>query len=194
MHVLDLEAGSGVDLEHQRAAHRVDDDVSGAEAAYQRALRLDPDYRYARRRLLRLALDRQDFPQARAAADDLLTRDPTDPEHHFLAGLVAARDERPDDARRYYRAAIERAGGTYPEAYFNLAIVEKGAGQRDAAVAAYQKAIEQRPDYPQAWNNLGLLLAGTVPVDAEAAFRKAIALDAKYAPASTLPSWNQPGT
>lgn len=159
-------------------------DRAGAEAAYARAVRLEPDHRYARRRLLRLALDRQDYPQARLAAEYLLARAPDEPEHHFLAGLVAARDERPDEARGHYRDAIARADGAYPEAYFNLAIVEKNAGDLDAAIAAYQQAIVLRPGYQQAWNNLGLALAAAKrPAEAEAAYRKALALDDGYATA-----------
>lgn len=160
------------------------DEVAAAEEAYAHAVRLDPDYRYARRRLLRLALDRRDFPQARAAADYLLATGPDEPEHHFLAGLVAARDERPEDARTHYRAAIARAGGDYPEAYFNLALVEKNQGRLDDAVAAYQKAIELRPTYREAWNNLGLTLAAAgKPDDGEAALRHAITIDEHYAAA-----------
>jgi|GEM_PF-2019554 len=157
---------------------------AAAEVAYGRAVQLDPDYRYARRRLLRLALDRQDYPQARLAADYLLQAAPEEPEHHFLAGLVAARGERPDEARAHYRDAIARAEGDYPEAYFNLGLLEKGAGALDAAIAAYGKAIEQRPSYQQAWNNLGLTyVAAKRTTDAEDAFRKALALDDQYATA-----------
>ncbi len=159
-------------------------DVAGAEASYERALRLDPDFAYARRRLLRLALDRQDFPRARLMAEYLLTRSGEVPEHHFLAGLVAARDDKKDDARGHYRDAISKAGGNYPEAFFNLALLEKGDGHLDLAIAAYQQAIALRPTYQQAYNNLGLALgAAGRPDEAVAAFQRAIAIDGNYATA-----------
>jgi tetratricopeptide (TPR) repeat protein len=159
-------------------------ETAAAEAAYERVLRLDPDQRYARRRLLRLALERRDHPRARLMAEYLLQRAPEEPEHHFLAGLVAAHDDRRDEARGHYQDAIARANGNYPEAYFNLGLLEKGAGDLAAAEAAYRKAIELRPDYQQAYNNLGLVLAQAgKPRDAEAALRAAIGLDGKYAAA-----------
>lgn len=159
-------------------------DRAAAAAAYTRTLRIDPDHLYARRRVLRLALDREDFPEARMHAEYLLGSAPDVAEHHFLAGLVAARADRFDEARTHYRAAIDQAKGAYPEAYFNLAISEKKAKRFDDAVAAYRQAIELRPDYQQAWNNLGLLLASTgKPVDAEAALRRALSIDPRYAAA-----------
>lgn len=159
-------------------------DRAGAVADYERALRLDPDYGYARRRLIRLALDAQDGERARIHADELLRAAPEIPEHHFLAGLVASRSRRTDDARRHYQEAIEKARGDYPEAYFNLGILEKNAGNADAAVAAYQKAIELRPRYHQAWNNLGLVHAAAKrAAEAEAAFRRAIEIERDYATA-----------
>ena len=159
-------------------------DLAGAEADYERALRIDPDYRYARRRLLRLALDREDYPRARLQAEYLLARAPDVPEHHLLAGLVAARDGRKDEARAHYRDAIARAGGGYPEAYLNLGVVEKNAGDLAAASAAYRKAIELRPDYVQAYNNLGLAQVQAKELaDAEATFKRAIAIDKGYATA-----------
>jgi tetratricopeptide (TPR) repeat protein len=123
-------------------------DRAGAEAAYARAVRLEPDHRYARRRLLRLALDRQDYPQARLAAEYLLARAPDEPEHHFLAGLVAARDERPDEARGHYRDAIARADGAYPEAYFNPGDrrEERGRPRRgDRGLPASDRAAARLP-------------------------------------------------
>jgi tetratricopeptide (TPR) repeat protein len=155
-----------------RALEKRGDDA-GAEAAYERAARLDPSYTYPRRRLLRLA---------RLQADRLLADAGDVPEHHFLAALVSARQGRPEDARARYLAAIERAGGNYPEAYFNLGILEKDAGDLAAAIAAYDKAIAQRPDYLAALNNRGVAYAAAGRTgDAEASYRRALAADSGYA-------------
>jgi tetratricopeptide (TPR) repeat protein len=111
-------------------------DVHAAEAAYERAIRLDPTYRYARIRMFRLALGAQDFPRARMQVQYMLQHEPDEPEHHFRAGLVAAREGRPDEARGHYLAAIDKAGGKYPEAYFNLGSVERDLDHPDDAIAA----------------------------------------------------------
>ncbi|ABS27660.1 tetratricopeptide repeat protein [Anaeromyxobacter sp. Fw109-5] len=165
-------------------AHERADEPGAALEDYDRTLRLDPTHRYARRRLLRLALQARDFARARHEADRLVADRAEEPEHHFLVALVADRDDRDDDARRAYRKAIAVARGDYPEAYLNLGALEKRAGDVAAARAAYGEALRLRPDYGAAWLNLGKLEeAGGDPGAAEAAYRKALALDAKYAAA-----------
>lgn len=157
-------------------------DLTLAAEAYDRALRLDPAYRYARRRMLRLALQTRDFSRARHDAERLVADAPEVPEHHFLAALVADREGREDEARRAYRKAIDVAKGDYPEAYLNLGNLEKGAGSRSAARAAYEKAIALRPRYPAAHLNLAKLheAAGDL-AGAEATYQKALAIDPGYA-------------
>lgn len=166
-----------------RARERTGDDA-GAEEAYERALRLDPANRYARRRLLRLAVQSRDFARARHEADRLVADGPDVPEHHFLSALVADRDGRTADARHAYEKALEVAGGDYPEALLNLGVLEKGAGNLPAARDAYRRALVQRPGYGAAWLNLGRLEeSANDPAAAEAAYRKAVELDPRYAPA-----------
>jgi tetratricopeptide (TPR) repeat protein len=156
-------------------------DAAGAEEAYDRAVHLDPGYRYARRRLIRIALERRDFGRARMHADRLLADAPEDPEHAFLAGLVAARDGRTEDARTHYRDAISKARENYPEAFLNLGVLEKGSGALPAAIAAYERAIALRPSYKQAHNNLGVAYAAAGRLaDAEASYRRALAIDPSY--------------
>lgn len=159
-------------------------DLPAAAEAYDRALRLDPGYRYARRRMLRLALQTRDFGRARHDAERLVADAADVPEHHFLAALVADREGRDDEARRVYRKAIEVAKGNYPEAYLNLGNLEKSAGDRAAARAAYEKAIALRPRYTAAHVNLARLLDASGDLaGAEATYEKALRLDPGYAPA-----------
>ncbi len=159
-------------------------DLAAAEISYERALRLEPSYRYARRRLLRMALARRDFSRARAESERLLRDAPEVPEHHFLAGLAAEREGRRDEARRHYQQAVQRAGGAYPEAWLNLGVLEKNARNWDKSRAAYQKALQLRPGYLAALNNLGSLAeAEGKTAAAEAAYRQALAIDASHAPA-----------
>ncbi len=59
-----------------------------------------------------------------------------------------------------------------------------GRGQVDEAIAHYRKALEIKPDYAEAHNNLGLALAGRGQVDeAIAHFRKALEIEPDYVPA-----------
>lgn len=164
-------------------AHALSGDNTAAKREYELTLQIDPSYSYARRHLIRLALDEQDLPRARLHADLLLQTEET-AEHHFLAGMVAADSERVDEARKHYGLAIEKAGGRYPEALFNLGLLAKNQKQYGEAVAQYKKALEQKPDYVEAANNMGLAFTeqGNT-ADAEAAYRSAIAINGKYAAA-----------
>ncbi len=161
-------------------------DLSGASELagqeYTRALQIDPTYLYARRSFLRLSLARDDYSEAESQATYLLDAAGDVPEHQLLAGLVAARQKRTRDARAYYERALTQAGGTYPEALFNLGLLEKKAGNPDAAIAAYRSALQQRPDYATAANNLGLVLEQAGHVDeAEATYRELLESNPSYA-------------
>lgn len=161
-------------------------DREGATRAYERALQLDPTYRHVRRRLLRLALDRRELDRARQHADALIAADAEDPEHHFLAALIADRDGRTDDARAAYGRAVEKAKGSYPEAVFNLGLLEKRAGRLKEAIAAYQQAIAQRPDYVAARNNLALAYKAKGDLAAaEQQLRETLTVDPRYGPAQS---------
>lgn len=164
-----------------RARERLGEDAAAADA-YERALRLDPTYHYARRRLIRLALGSRDFARARREAERLVADGPGEPEHHFLAALVADRDGRRDDARKAYQAAIGVAKGLYPEAYLNLGVLERNANDFTRARAAYDAALKLRPAYPAAWLNIGKLLeAQERPAEAEKAYLRALELDPRHA-------------
>ncbi|MDF1562887.1 MAG: tetratricopeptide repeat protein [Deltaproteobacteria bacterium] len=153
-----------------------------ARLTYLKAISLDGDDTYARRRLLRLEMAEQAFSSARRQVERLLEVDAGNPEHHFLAGLLAARSGEAAEARQAYGRAIELRGGRYPEAHFNLGALERREGKLEASAAAYRAAVEHRPDYKAAINNLGLVLAEAGHNDeALAAFDEAIALDADYA-------------
>lgn len=155
-----------------------DGKATDALDAYRECLRLAPHNEYARKRALRIALDSEDFSEARRHANAMLRQSPNDKESHFLAGLVEARAVETGVAREHYQHAIEVAAGNYPEASYNLGLLERAAGNQDASVAAYRRAIELRPDYASAWNNLGVVLSEFHQgQDALAAFEKAIALD-----------------
>lgn len=56
------------------------------------------------------------------------------------------------------------------------------AGEWDAAIRTYRKALDVREDHAPAWMNLGLAFAGAGNADsAEVAYRRAIALDSTFA-------------
>ncbi len=84
--------------------------------------------------------------------------------HHDL-GVEALRAGRHPDALREFEAAIADDDG-FPEAHRGRALVlDLGFGRLEDAERAYRRAIALRPDYSEAHNDLGQLLARTGRTD-----------------------------
>ncbi len=86
---------------------------------------------------LRLALDR-----ARSAQK----QDPADGQHWYLEGRALALGRQSSDAMRAFGLAIERDPFNHPEYYQQLALVQLGQGQPQAALATATRATDQYPD------------------------------------------------
>lgn len=152
--------------------------------AYRRAAELDRNYKYVRNRLVRLAIDEEEYQLANDVAAELLEIDPEDAEYQFLHGQAAALNGNLDDSRASYTEAIRLRTGNYPEAWYQLGLLERDAGQNEAAEAAFQQAVTFRENYKQAWNELGLVHFDQERYDdAESDFRRAIELDNDFATA-----------
>jgi serine/threonine-protein kinase len=152
-----------------------------AEAAYRKAIDLQPDYADAHNNL-GMCLDDQRKPAAAEAsfrkAIDL--RPDFAPAHSNL-GNALTRRKNYAAAEASFRKAIDLQPDS-ADAYYNLGNVLAGRGQPGAAAAAYRKAIDLAPDFALAYNNLGMALSQQQkPAAAEAYFRKAIDLQADYA-------------
>lgn len=159
-------------------------DAAGALEAYDQALRLEPRHRYARRRIVHLAIQARDFQRARHEADRLVADAPDVPEHRFLVALVADKEGRRAEARKGYLDAIAAARGDYPEAYLGLGGLERASGNGAKARAALEKAVALKPDYDVAWTSLGKLHESEGRRSAaEAAYRRALEADPGHAPA-----------
>ncbi len=155
-----------------------------AFAAYRKVVQLDGNDRSARKRVLRYALDLENYALARKQAQALLELDENSAEHHFLAAFVESKAGNPERARASYRNAVERAEQPYPEAWFNLGLLERKLGNPDEALTAYSEAIRLRPDYEAAINNRGLVYEDLGRLDdAEQQFRLAIEQDEQYSSA-----------
>ena len=76
----------------------------------------------------------------------------------------------------YTRAALEE--GMSPEVLLGVGTANLGLGRLGQAEQQLRRVTEERPDWPDAWNNLGVLLMEKGEWnEAEGVFRKAYALD-----------------
>ena len=164
-------------------AHHQAGRLAEAEAAYRRALEIEPGHAYALYLfgLLQLSAGRL------AAAIDLLRRsteaDPDSNDARFNLGNALYRNGDLAAAIDMYRDVVARRPGS-AEGFANLARALKDAGRNDAAVAAARQAIELQPTLAEGHTNLGAaLLALGDEAGALASFAAAAELQPKSAAA-----------
>lgn len=164
------------------------DDMQGdpheAEAAYRKAIELDPTEALpwiSLGILLADKLNRHD--EAEAAYHKAIELGPVHALPWFALGnLLDYKLNRIDEAEAAYRKAIE-IDPAFALPWFALGLLlDNKLNRIDEAEATYHKSIELDPTKALPWFALGLLLANNLNRfdEAEAAYRKAIELDPAY--------------
>lgn len=156
------------------------DQLDDAIAAYNKALRLKPDYLEALNNL-GVALDAKgQFDDAIAALNKALQLKPDDLDALNNLGNALANKGQFDDAITTLNKALQLKPDD-PEVLNNLGAALVRKGQLDDAIAAYNKALQIKPDSHEVLNNLGIALAGKDQLDdAIAALNKALQLKPDY--------------
>lgn len=156
-----------------------------AEAAYRKAIKLDPKFSYPWNGLGNLLMRHLGkFAEAEAAYRKAIELDPKSAHPwNGLGNLLKKHLGRIAEAEVAYRKAIELdSNSAYP--WDNLGVLlDEHLGKFAEAETAYRKAIELDPKDASPWINLGILLMERFErfQEAEAAYRKAIELDPKEA-------------
>ncbi len=115
--------------------------------------------------------------EARRRYEDILTRDPRNPDATKLCGLACFQLGESEEAAELLQKAEAIAPGD-PDIPYNLGIVLLSLSRLDAAESAFRRALASRPDHAAALNNLGSVLRQAGRHDeAEAACRRAIEAD-----------------
>jgi tetratricopeptide (TPR) repeat protein len=117
-----------------------------------------------------------DYDGAITMLEDVLAKDPKDPNALYLIGMSYSK-------KQMYTEAIEaliqvvKLAPNFPPAQFELAICYQDKGDTDAALEHYRKTLELDPNNPDAAYNAGLILFEQNQVDeALALFEKALSL------------------
>ncbi|MCC6145704.1 MAG: tetratricopeptide repeat protein [Candidatus Hydrogenedentes bacterium] len=124
-------------------------DLAQAEKAYGKARELRPDSIAVLRNLGRLYLRAgrlEDAERAFASAREL---DPGEAQSYNDLGEVLRRMKRVSEAETAFAEAI-KLDGSYAPARYNLALLYAGNGNRQQAVAEFQKYLELAPGAPEA--------------------------------------------
>jgi serine/threonine-protein kinase len=151
-----------------------------AEAAYGRAIELDPDFADAHYNLGMCLADQQRYDAAERACRKAVELRPDWADAYFCLGNILAKQKNHAAAGEAFHEAITLRPD-WADAYYNFGNALTGQGKLGAAEAAYRKATDLRPNFALAHNNLGMALSQQRKPGAAAAFRKAVALRPDYA-------------
>jgi tetratricopeptide (TPR) repeat protein len=153
-------------------------DVAGAEAAFRKAIALDPTFANAHNNLGAVLCDvKRDYDGAIACFRTAIELDPKDAKAHANLGVALGGKGQVDEAIACYKKAIE-LDPKDANAHVSLGIALAGKRRLDEAIACFRKTIELDPKYAKAHYNLGNALYGKGQVDeAIACFRRAIELN-----------------
>ncbi|MCX7818849.1 MAG: tetratricopeptide repeat protein [Kiritimatiellae bacterium] len=149
-----------------------------ARTLYEEALRLRPGDPSAATGLAETLLALGDLAAAERQAQQLLAAAPDHPDRLLLAGTVAARRSRHDEAVRYLRRARELAP-LRADIARELGSALHDAGRYDEAAATFIAAAGLEPDDSLSWFNAAVCLLKTDPPKRQRAaecYRRAIEL------------------
>jgi tetratricopeptide (TPR) repeat protein len=127
-------------------------------AAYQEAVRIDPQYRKARINLGDQLLREKRAAEAVAHFEAALKIEPDDPETLVALGVAHLENRQVDEAVRCYQDARRLQPG-HREARANLARLQHAQGRLSEAVALYRELLNDQPESASDANNLAWILA-----------------------------------
>lgn len=120
-----------------------------AEAAYRKAIELDPTLAGAYTNLGALRLNAGARDEAEALFRRAMMADPSQPEAPYNLGFMRLEDHRPDEAIALLRRAVE-LDPEFADAHFNLAIALEETGRAPEALPHWAAYLALEPEGPYA--------------------------------------------
>jgi len=119
-------------------------DLNGAREAYSKALEQRSDYVDAITNMGVVYYQEGNLEEAIRWFEKALALTPDDPVTNYLMGATFLQQQRLDKAEQYLRKANE-ADPNMPEPYYGLAVLHKMRGEKEQAIAAFEKFLEIGP-------------------------------------------------
>lgn len=111
---------------------------------------------------------------------EVLTRNPNSSRAYVTLGLMAADDNRPNQAREYFERAVQ-LNPDFAQAHYQLGMLAFYVRDYKTAERQFKQTVVLDPYNDQACNNLGLVYLYTRrPQEAEQMYKKALALNPSY--------------
>ena len=155
-----------------------------AVAAYEKALALDPDIKWARFNLASLYARSGEYNRAVAAYGEFLLRFPEVARARLALGNVYLRTGRYAEAVAAYESLLKAEDADAADLYGRLGYAHAQLGQLGQAAVAYRALVAAKPDSLQARLQLGELYEQLERLDAaRAEYRQIIAADSLHAAA-----------
>lgn len=163
--------------------------VEAARGAFSRALDANPGHVEALEQLVRLDLTAGLTAEAQARVDAARAKRPADPAVLLLASTTALATNRPADAERYARSALEVDPNNL-DAYVSLGRTYASVGRLADATRQFESLAERQPASTALLTALGVLLQmqNKVP-EAQANYERALQIDARAAVAANNLAW-----
>ena len=162
-------------LKEQANTHYDRGDYQQAIAAYQDALKLDPNDADAFNNLGASLYNARRYREASEAFQNAVRLTPNDADVLNNLGAVYYVLEQYDRALESFQKATA-ANPSSADAQYNLGNAYYMSGRNQEAAAAYRKAIQLNPGYAEAITNLGSLLISTDPRGAVAELKESLRL------------------
>ncbi|MCB2190406.1 MAG: tetratricopeptide repeat protein [Deltaproteobacteria bacterium] len=111
---------------------------------------------------------------------EVLSRNPKSARAYVSLGLMAAEDNKPNQAREYMERAVQ-LNPDFAQAHYQLGMMSFYARDMKSAERQFKQTIVLDPFNDQAYNNLGLVYLYTKrPNEAEKMYKKALSLNPSY--------------
>jgi Flp pilus assembly protein TadD len=155
-------------------------DLRGAIAHYQKALRVRPEYEEAHYNLAIALADSGAWNDAVVHYREAIRLSPPELKaRNNLGNALAVMGRREEAAREY--EDILKIDPAHAEAHNNLANLLAARGVYKEAIVHYRRALQTDPDYTDALYNLGVTLALTgQPAEAAESYRRTLEIDPTY--------------
>lgn len=130
--------------------------VKDAAVLYAEAVRLRPDDLGSAAALAQIHLRQGDLHHAGEVLRGALTHHPEDISLNLGMGLVLEMQDRYGEALPHFRNVL-MADDQHEEGYYHLGVCARASGLMQEAEAFLSQAVKLRPDYAEAWHELGEL-------------------------------------